>query len=398
MTVARSVWHVRRACVVFVALLGGCASWSVGDSVKVFETVCATVSSDFYDPGLRGVDWESVRSEHLDRARRARTVEELGVVVNDMLGALRTSHTHFYTDQDPRYYQLLDIFDPDGDHRYVGIGILTKRIDGGVFIQAVVPGGPADRAGLRRGSRIVDVDGQPFHPIRSFVGKAGRATRLRVQTSTDAFAGVEVVPERITPHVMWERAVRASARIIEHGGRKVGYVQLLSYAGERLHEALVDEIAHGTLAAADALVLDLRDGWGGANLEYLDLFHARVPQFELTFRDGKQVRSGPKWRRPVVLLVNEGSRSGKELWAYAFKKARFGSVVGTRTAGAVVGGRPYPIAGRTVLYLAVADATIDGERLEGKGVEPDVRVPDPLAFCDGKDPQLERAVEVAAGQ
>ena len=387
--------RVRSLLCLATLAFAGCSAWSASDSVRVFDTVCERVEADFYDPKLGGLDWDNARREHRARAQRAETVEALGVVVNDMLALLRTSHTHFYTDQDPRYYQLRDIFDPDGGHRYTGIGIVTERIAGAVFVRALVPGGPAEEAGLRRGCRLVAVDGEPFHAIESFVGKAGKPVVLRVEVERDRFEDVRVTPELITPHVMWERAVRSSARTFEREGRRIGYVRLLSYAGQKLHDIIVEEIESGKLAGADALVMDLRDGWGGANLEYLDLFHAKVPQLELTFRDGKQVRSETKWKRPVVLLVNEGSRSGKDLWAYAFKKHDLGPVVGARTAGAVVGGRPYPIAGRTVLYLAVADATIDGERLEGNGVEPDVPVADPLRYCNGEDPQLQRALDVA---
>ena len=48
------------------------------------------------------------------------------------------------------------------------------------------------------------------------------------------------------------------------------------------------------------------------------------------------------------------------------------------------------------MYLAVADVRVDGERLEGVGVAPDVEVADQLPFADGADPQLDKAIDVAA--
>jgi carboxyl-terminal processing protease len=51
-----------------------------------------------------------------------------------------------------------------------------------------------------------------------------------------------------------------------------------------------------------------------------------------------------------------------------------------------------------LLYLAVVDVLVDGERLEGKGVIPDIEVPSPLEYAQGKDPQLEKAVEVLLEQ
>ena len=70
-----------------------------------------------------------------------------------------------------------------------------------------------------------------------------------------------------------------------------------------------------------------------------------------------------------------------------------GPVVGTRTAGAVVGGSPTVIRPGMLLYIAVLDVLIDGERLEGRGVEPDIAVPFELPYANGADPQLDAALE-----
>jgi carboxyl-terminal processing protease len=94
------------------------------------------------------------------------------------------------------------------------------------------------------------------------------------------------------------------------------------------------------------------------------------------------------------MLVNNGSRSGKEILAYGFKKYKLGTLIGTKTAGAVVGGSPFLLEDGNLLYLAVIDVLVDGERLEGKGVIPDLEVPFTLEYAQGKDPQLEKSVEV----
>lgn len=96
------------------------------------------------------------------------------------------------------------------------------------------------------------------------------------------------------------------------------------------------------------------------------------------------------------MLVNEGSRSGKEILAYGFRKYGIGPVVGATTAGAVLQGNLYPIGSESVLYLAIADILIDGQRLEGIGVEPDIAVPFDLPYAQGADPQRNRAVAIAA--
>jgi C-terminal processing protease CtpA/Prc len=83
------------------------------------------------------------------------------------------------------------------------------------------------------------------------------------------------------------------------------------------------------------LIWDLRDGWGGAVPEYLDLFNVRAPTMQVFGRDRTGEFENVKWRKPGAMLVNDGTRSGKEVLAYGFKKYRLGEVIGTRTEGAV---------------------------------------------------------------
>ena len=80
--------------------------------------------------------------------------------------------------------------------------------------------------------------------------------------------------------------------------------------------------------------------------------------------------------------------------AYGFQQYGIGAVIGTKTAGAVLGGRPFLLQDGSLLYLAVSNVFVNGERLEGKGVVPDIEVPFQLEYAQGKDPQKERAIEV----
>jgi len=76
----------------------------------------------------------------------------------------------------------------------------------------------------------------------------------------------------------------------------------------------------------------------------------------------------------VVLLVDGSTRSGKEVIAHAFKRHGIGRLVGERTAGAVLSGRPFVLRDTSLLMLPVADVQVEGQRLEGVGVEPDVLI------------------------
>jgi carboxyl-terminal processing protease len=116
----------------------------------------------------------------------------------------------------------------------------------------------------------------------------------------------------------------------------------------------------------------------------------------LTERSGKQSLVNGKWRKPVLLLINEGTRSGKEVLAHGFKKYGLGPIVGTRSAGALLAGRAYLLSNGGLLLLAVADVSVEGERLEGRGVAPLVIVPFDIRYAQGSDPQLEHAIDLLA--
>ncbi len=378
------------------------------------------VDENFFDPKFNGVDWKQKRQEYESRVKQAQSIEEASGVINQMLSELNTSHTRFYNKLEPAYYQLLGIFDsrgfrkeinkvfPDGKIDYPGIGIFTKDINGKTFITAILDGSPAAKAGLKVGDAVMAVDGKPYQPIQSFTNKADQQVKLSIQRTADSKSPEEisVVPKNLDPNTLFLEAMRTSVKIIERGNalrtssgaesdrKKIGYVHIWSYAGDQYQQLLVNEIAYGKLSDADALILDLRDGWGGADPNYLNIFTEKVPILTRIGRDGVKRELDFQWRKPVVMLVNNGSRSGKEILAYGFQKHKLGKVIGTKTAGAVVGGSPFLLKDGNLLYLAVIDVLVDGERLEGKGVIPDIEVPFPLEYAQGKDPQLEKAVEV----
>jgi len=382
---------------------------SAGPGQAAFEEVWELVRDRFYDPRLRGLDWQAMRAHYRPQAASARSREGMAIVINAMLAELGASHTHYYTPEDPAYYQLADIFSgalerrglervfPRGEVTYPGIGTFTQADDQGrTFITGVIEGAPAHQAGLLVGDQILSVDDNPFRPVDSFRGKVGLPVSIRIRrTSGAAPTAISATPVELHPNAMFLRGLQASARIIGTGNNaRVGYVHVWSYAGHRYQSALEDLIADGPLRDADALVWDLRGGWGGAQPEYLDLFNPRAPTMQVTGRDGQTGMVDVKWRKPVAMLINGGTRSGKEVLAFGFKEYRLGELIGDRTEGAVLAATAFLVGDEGLLLLAVEDVLVDGQRLEGVGVTPTIEVAFDPRYAAGGDPQLERAVQV----
>lgn len=378
---------------------------------SAFDQVWELTRDRFYDPRLHGVDWNAARVRYRPQAEAARSGDDLAAAINAMLATLNASHTRYYTRDEPAYYQLADIFSgalqrrglgrafPGGEVSYPGIGVFTETdATGRLFVSGVIDGAPGRSAGLLAGDEILAADGEPFRPVGSFRGKVGSKVALTVRRAAGAGPmTIPVAPADLKPGDMFLAGLNASARVVvAPGGARVGYVRVWSYANHRYQGALEDLIAEGPLRDADALVWDLRDGWGGAQPWYLDLFNARAPTMQVADRNGETGIVGAKWRKPVAALINGGTRSGKEVLAYGFREYGLGPLIGSRTEGAVLAATAFLVGDEGLLLLAVEDVLVDGKRLEGVGVEPTIPVPFDRRWAEGRDPQFDRAVEALA--
>lgn len=192
---------------------------------------------------------------------------------------------------------------------------------------------------------------------------------------------------------MYCKAVEKSVSVFEKDGLKLGYVHLWC-GGKGAQEEMENQVTVEPIKSCDGLILDLRDGYGACSLDALDVFYrnpAGYPDFEMTTRDGKKIVDRAYFDKPMVALINGGSRSGKEMLALSLKKTKRAKVLGDATAGYFVAGMLFPVKDRCALYLAVQDCALEGVRLEGIGVEPDLKVANDKESSD--DHQLETAKE-----
>lgn len=115
------------------------------------------------------------------------------------------------------------LYSSGGRPQRAGIGVVTKLIEGRHYVGYVFAGGPAEKAGTVLGDWLVEVDGQPFHPVRSFDGRAGRTLEIEVQrgpvASTRRVVRLEpVVKEERT---LFEQDSATRTRTIEHQGHRI---------------------------------------------------------------------------------------------------------------------------------------------------------------------------------
>jgi carboxyl-terminal processing protease len=406
------------------------------DRGKLFDAVVESVQAKFFDEAkLKQLDWRA----HAEAARAsvlsAVSTKEAVHRINALLSELKTSHTWLYTPDDYDYYVILDVVGAGTDGAdlvsrrfwgsgpyYPGTGVFTREIEGRHFVDGILEGSSAERAGLEYGDEILSVDGMPYTAIAAFRGKIGTTVELAIRRNSEAdprHIEVSVVP--IRPTTAFSAATEASARVIERNGSRVGYVHIwASSESSSLRNALAkfersnlssDQLrARGisigvpvrmNIQPPDALVVDMRGRVGG-NIavaeQFLDQLAKPYWGHWRTFgRPGSSALGAgqsPNFRNHSALLIDQHTRSAAEIMAHGYKRGRFGPVVGTPSAGAVSSGALIVMPGELLLYVAVAGHEFDGHPLEGVGVTPDHRVERPLPYAAGADPVLDAAVDL----
>lgn len=369
----------------------------------LFDEVCNIIEKKFYSPEFIKEKFPSIKEKYREKAIKSSYDREFGKIINNMLSEFQTSHTAFYTSDEPEYYHLAAIFN-DGtpeiqklfDNKeilYPATGIFTKEIVGKTFIFSIFEGSVAQKAGLLRGDEIISVDGKPFFSLKSFfLKKDGVVVKVK-RTEKSELLEVKLVPPVINPLEECRKADIDSIKIFEEKGKKIGYIHIWSLVGKEHINYLMDMILHDKLKDTDSIIIDIRDGWGGGSGNILNLFNDKKPVIESTDRDGKKEIYCSYLNKPAVLLINERVRSGKEVMAYSVKENKLALLIGEKTPGALLGGSLFVMSDGSILYLPVCDIKINGERLEGIGIEPDITVPVDIRYSEGNDIQMEKAKE-----
>lgn len=364
------------------------------DYDEAFEKVWKTVSDRLYDSKMNGADWERIGESYRARLPQVQSKAEFAGLVNRMLDELRVSHTGYFTDDDIEFTMLPAVMRGDLEgYRVAQIGVMGRTVGKAYVVAGVLEGGPAERAGIRSGDHLLSADGKPFTSAGSFRGKEGTSVSvtLRREGETEART-VRVQPVKENVLRAFLEATRRSARILNVGGKRLGYIHLWTMGHDAFREAL-EELVLTKLYATDGLILDLRDGYGGRPWGFEDVFFRPDVAWEQQ-RRGKRPRvQHTGYTKPLVVLINGGTRSAKESLAYELRQSRRATLVGSRTAGAFLGAGTFAIGKEGLLELAVLGLKLDGKRLEGAGVAPDVAVSPAFSYTD-RDAQLLRAEQV----
>lgn len=377
------------------------------------------IRKNYYDPNFHGIDLDAHFKKAEEKMKQAQSIGQLFGIIAQALLDFDDSHLFFL---------------PPGRSTRYDYGWRTQMFGERCFVTAVKPGSDAEAKGLKPGDEILSLDGyqitrqnhwkveyayfslRPVPGVRFVVaGPDGKERQLDVLTKITQGKRVLDLTEEGDGSDLGdfmrdmeddERGRREASRSWSFGDGQVMLWRLEEFAHS-------DEEIDAVMAKArkhKALVIDLRGNGGGAEKTLLrmlsNLFDRDVNVGEIKRRKETKplvakTRGGENvYRGDLIVLVDSDSGSASELFARVIQLEKRGTVMGDRTAGAVMRSRVHPhesgldVVAPYAASITDADITMsDGKSLEHVGVKPDiVLLPKAADLASGRDPVLSQAV------
>jgi len=353
-----------------------------------------------------------VYSEVLNRIKQEYVTDpDLKKVTDGAIRGLLESLDPYSTYLTPAQYK--DYLDhPEPGPADVGL-FLSKRM-GYVTVVAVLPGSPAEKAGVKPGDLIDEVDGVPSRQYsvlqlqRNLAGEANSSMKLTVvrEGHTD--------PQSISVTRSVLNYPPVISKMVEDG---TGYMRVATFNKGKAHE-LAARIKELESQGAHKIVLDLRNCAGGDVQEAVDTVSLFVDKGLVTYVAGQRFPrqdfevhpTGPVCKLPLAVLINQSTAGPAELVASATLGNKRGEVVGVRSFGMGVYQKTIPVGDGSALLLSVAKYYGSNDKaISENGVTPSVVQPvagenesadeenqpeGPEQFGGKDDLQLHKAIEI----
>jgi len=365
----------------------------------------------FYDPGVHGgiERWNTIRERYGAWVPHLGSRADLDFVMQEVAGEMNSGHVYVQSSADM----------PKVERRAGGLlGAEFETDASGYFRIAKIFAGenwnrdlrsPLTETGVnvKAGDYLIAVDGVDARSVKNpyalLQGRGDQVVSLRVNNRPSASGAREVRVKTLTSeqglrYADWVAARRAYVEKLSNG--RIGYIHVPNTAVEGNRE-----LNRGLLAYHDkeALIIDDRYNGGGFIPDRMIELLARTP-LNYWKRRGLDPAPTPLVSHdgPKAMLINGLSSSGGDAFPYYFRKLKLGTLIGTRTWGGLIGisGNPGLADGGSVLAATFRFMGTDGQwAVENEGVAPDIEVIDrPELVAAGKDPSIEKAVEVLLAQ
>ncbi len=367
------------------------------ERAAMFEHVWRQVLKKFYVVNMNGVDWTYYKKNYEQFLPYINNNYDFAEMLSEMLGELNASHTGSgYRPPNPEQNATaaLGAF---FDQNYSGKGIR---------ISEVIERGPLDvsTSKIRAGDIITKIDDHEITPAVDYDlylnRMAGVQTLLTIynpkkdSTWEETVRPISLEAQNELLYQRWIKTRRLEADSLSHG--TIGYVDVRSM-GDASYRHVYSEL-FGREYGKKGVIVDTRFNGGGWLHDDL-----------ATLLDGKEyVRFSPrgqylgiepadKWTKPSVVLVGESNYSDASFFPFAYRALGIGKIVGMPVPGTATAVWWQTLQDNSLFFGIPEVGTLDmtGKYLEGQQLTPDYVVEnDPESLAEGRDLQLEKAVQV----
>lgn len=365
-------------------------------NTRVFEQVWGVFGLNFYDPDMHGKNWRKLYDLFHPYAEKARSINDIAAIVNEMIGDVNASHTGFY----PRSEGSAN------GRRVAALGVefdYSALRENGVTARLVYPTSRlASYYGLKAGDIITHINGIAITaktPLDSLLtDQVGKRINLRYTSDgvdkEAAITGLSYAEYRQLYYTYKVSRARQTVSDLTNG--RIGYVHIPAMGGRDL-ENFQRELFRDN-ADKDALIIDVRGNSGGyVHDQIISLLNKKPYAYSTSRRYSGERNQEPRraWTRPTIVLVDEGSFSDGEIFPTVYQELKLGKVVGSPSSGSVIGTWEFELIDGSSMRLPGSGwYRLDGTNMEGNGVVPDIIVENtPADEIAGRDAQLLRAVE-----
>lgn len=351
-----------------------------------------TALSDIFKNSLTEQVWSLIKNKYVDRAGIDEQKLFYGAL-KGLVGGLGDPYSIF---MDP---ELAMSFQTQINGEFEGIGAEIAIKDNILTVVAPLAGTPAEKAGLMSGDRIFAIDGKETNGLTAeqaaklIRGNKGTIVTLLVLRGAEDPQEIKIARDVI------------KLKSVDWKSRSDGilHIKLTSFNADSMQvfSQIVKSVAKNKPLG---IILDMRNNPGGlldTAVDVCSLWLENQTVVVEKFGDGREIKyiagnSAPFKNIPTIVLINEGSASGSEIVAGAFKDYGIAKLVGKKSFGKGSVQELKDLPDGSSLKITVAKwLTPLGQAINGTGVAPDMEVDFTKDdFQNKQDPQLDKAVEM----
>ncbi|MBN1820561.1 MAG: PDZ domain-containing protein, partial [Prolixibacteraceae bacterium] len=373
---------------------------------QIFKEGWRFMRDYLYVDNVHGAPWDKIYEWYSPWIDYVRHRTDLNYVVDILSGEVSIGHSYVRGGDMPDIERVpvgllgCDFKEENGFYKISRI-YTGESWNHGLEAPLAIPG-----IKIKEGDFLLEVNGKtlraPENPYSLFEQTAGRELTLTTNSKPTLEGSVKTLVKTVSNdgqlrNFDWIENNRK--KVDELSGGKIAYVYVPNTSN-----AGFDYFNRYYFAQQDkkGVIIDERNNGGGSAADY---FIDIMTRHHFGYFNSKANNHRP-WTTPMagiwgpkVMIINERAGSGGDLFPYMFKEAKIGPLVGTRTWGGLVGTWDTPafIDGGRMVAPRGGFFDVNGEwAVEGEGISPDIEViQEPGLVLQGKDPQLEKAVEEA---